>query len=145
MYTEVGEIWASVQGTSGRDEVMRSWGKWPAVSTRVNYASHVSPANKVTSLNTFTPSHGKTKHCWSSSESIDIKPESCICRSFRDDVSKICDDSFVPRWRKLKNHEHATCYVIGCEMPTQKVTKLVNKASLRDFFALQTKMLSPVI
>ena len=30
-------------------------------------------------------------------------------------------------------------------MPIQKVTKLVNKASLRDFFALQTKMLSPVI
>ena len=62
--------------------------------------------------------------------STDIKLDSCICRS----CSNICDDSFVPRWRKLRNGEHAKCYVLGCQNAVHKVTKLVNKASLRNFF-----------
>ena len=51
--------------------------------------------------------------------------------------------SFIPRRRKLKNHEHATCYVIGCEMPIHKVTKLVNKASLCDFFCTPDENADP--
>ena len=40
---------------------------------------------------------------------IDIKPDSCICRSCRDDVNKIDNPSFTPRWRKSKTTCNASC------------------------------------
>ena len=32
--------------------------------------------------------------------SLNIQPESCICRPCRNDVSHISEDGFIPRWRK---------------------------------------------
>ena len=75
--------------------------------------------------------------------SFDIQPDSCICRLCRDDVSKINYDGFIPRWKKMKRHEHAKCYIFGCKNSVYKVMKLVNKAGVCDFFGVQIKNTEP--
>ena len=43
---------------------------------------------------------------------LDIRPESCICRPCRNEVSDIGSDGFTPRWRK--NNIMVKCFVSGC-------------------------------
>ena len=69
--------------------------------------------------------------------SVDIQPDSCICRPCRDDVSKIHTANFTPRWRKLKVHEKPECYIPGCSNIASKVTKLTTKASMCDLLGVQ--------
>ena len=67
--------------------------------------------------------------------SLDIQPDSCICRRCRDDISKLSQSNFIPRWRKQsKSHDH--CYVPGCNLPSQKLTKQVSKEKLCNFFSV---------
>ena len=75
--------------------------------------------------------------------SLDIQPDSCICRLCRDDVSKICNDGYIPRWRKLKRHECAHCSILGCTNSVSKVTKLVAKANLCDILGVEIENAEP--
>ena len=67
---------------------------------------------------------------------INIEPDSCICRLCRDDVSKICDPDYVPRWNKAKKSDYTNCFIPGCNNSVHKVTKLVGKQSLCNFFGV---------
>ena len=69
--------------------------------------------------------------------SIAIQLDSCICRPCRDDISKITNHGFVPRWRKVKRSQH--CYVPGCSDSVQRVTKLVDKETLCHILDIQTE------
>ena len=68
--------------------------------------------------------------------SIDVQPDSCICRLCRDDVSKISDENFIPRWKRLRNVDNDTCYVHGCKNAVHKVTKVATRTQVCDFFKL---------
>ena len=49
-----------------------------------------------------------------------IEPSSCICRNCRDDLSKLSESSFIPRWRK--NRERSECSVPEGSIFPQKVS-----------------------
>ena len=71
-----------------------------------------------------------------SEPSLDILPDSCICRLCRDDLSKLGSEGHTPRWRKMKqNNVKRVCYVSGCSNPSSKVTQLANKATLDMLFS----------
>ena len=44
--------------------------------------------------------------------SLDVQPDSCICRLCRDDISKIDDDNFMPRWRKNNQKINVSCLIV---------------------------------
>ena len=70
-------------------------------------------------------------------QSIDIQPESCICRLCRNDVNKLCQEGFVPRWRENTGTGTGTvrvCYIPGCTSTDVKVTKAVSPHELLQFF-----------
>ena len=84
--------------------------------------------------------HPKT---WKNRASIDklrelepnIQLDSCICRQCKDDVHKLSQSGFIPRWiKKSSPHEH--CCVPECANPAQKVTKLVNNEQLCKIFSM---------
>ena len=56
---------------------------------------------------------------------LDIKPESCICRNCRLDVSCIGESGFIPRWRKMNdpNKIEQQCYVSQCNECVCKITR----------------------
>ena len=56
--------------------------------------------------------------------------DSCVCRLCRDDISRLCDDAFVPRWNRLKVIENSTCYIQGCTNTVHRVTKVVSRPEL---------------
>lgn len=73
--------------------------------------------------------------------SLAIRLDSCICRPCRDDISKITNHGFVPRWRKVKGSQH--CYVPGCSDSVQRVTKLADKESLCAILDIHTENAAP--
>ena len=77
--------------------------------------------------------------------SLDILPETCICRLCRDDLSKLGDEDHTPRWKKLnKTRDKKTCYVSGCSGASYKVTKLASKATLDKLFDTPCENESPI-
>ena len=74
--------------------------------------------------------------------SLNIQPESCICRPCRNDVSRISEDGFIPRWRKQTNKGSIECCVPNCTNNVYKVTKLVDKISVYNFFCGQDENVS---
>ena len=63
-----------------------------------------------------------------------IEPSSCICCNCRDDLSKLSESSFIPRWRK--NRERSECSVPECSIFPQKVTKLVTMEQICTIFSM---------
>ena len=63
-----------------------------------------------------------------------IEPSSCICRNCRDDLSKLSESSFIPRWRE--NRERSECSVPECSIFPQKVTKLVTMEQICTIFSM---------
>ena len=86
--------------------------------------------------------HPKT---WKSTASMDILRElepalgiqldSCICRRCRNDVRRLSEPGFIPRWRK-ESLPHKHCCVPECVNPAQKLTKLVNNEQLWRQFSM---------
>ena len=76
---------------------------------------------------------------------INIQPDSCICRLCKDDVSKIHNADYVPRWNRAKKQEYANCFIPGCNNSVHRVTKLVDKQSLCGFSELKLQMLRVVM
>ena len=70
---------------------------------------------------------------------LDINPESCICRSCRNDVNNIGDDKFVPRWRKHTITTEKNCYVPGCNSTASKVTKMTDRATVHTFYCSENE------
>ena len=68
---------------------------------------------------------------------IDIKPDSCICRSCRDDVNKIDNPSFTPRWRKSKTASKAHCRIPGCSNAADRVTKITNRPTMCELLGAE--------
>ena len=67
--------------------------------------------------------------------SLEIQPDSCICRLCRDDMKNINDEGFTPRWRKVaKKSEIKMCCVPGCVQLFKKNTKLVNREAIVSLF-----------
>ena len=54
----------------------------------------------------------------------------------RDDVCKIHDADYVPKWNKVKKQKYTNCFIPGCNSSESlySVTKLVGEQSLCDFF-----------
>ena len=76
--------------------------------------------------------------------SINIQPESCICRPCRNEINNISEDGFIPRWRKLMNKCTQTkCCVPNCTSNVHKVTKLVDKVTVSKFFNAQNENTEP--
>ena len=71
-----------------------------------------------------------------SEPSLDILPESCICRPCRDDLSKLGNKGHVPRWRKKSSKE--ICCVPGCTNPSFRVTQVAGKATLEQLFGISS-------
>ena len=61
--------------------------------------------------------------------SLDLQLDSCICRRCRDDVRRLSESGFIPRWRK-KSSPHKHC----CD--AEKITKLVNHEQICEFFSM---------
>ena len=64
-----------------------------------------------------------------------IQPDSCICRCCRDDISKLSEPGFTPRWRKHSAINECCC-VPNCSTSPQKVTKLVTREELCHIFSI---------
>ena len=76
--------------------------------------------------------------------SLDVKPESCICRNCRTDVSSIGKPGFVPRWRKSTPVEITRqCYVSECTESVSKVTTLADKSSICHMFDTELENSQP--
>ena len=70
--------------------------------------------------------------------SLNIQPESCICKSCRNDISHISEDGFIPRWRKVvSNKSESECCVPACTNNVYRITKLVDTTSVCKFFSEQ--------
>lgn len=65
---------------------------------------------------------------------VDIQLDSCICRLCRDDVSRICNETFVPRWKRCTNN--SKCYIHGCKNAVHRVTKVATRTEVCDFFGM---------
>ena len=63
-----------------------------------------------------------------------LEPMLAICRNCRDDLSKLSESSFIPRWRK--NRERSECSVPECSIFPQKVTKLVTREQICTIFSI---------
>ena len=59
--------------------------------------------------------------------SVNVQLDSCICRPCRDDISRLHDDKFVPRWKRL-NNEGIECYIQECKNSVYRVTNVVTKS-----------------
>ena len=66
---------------------------------------------------------------------LSIDPTSCICRNCRDDICRLSEPSFVPRWKRSHTASDK-CSIPECSDPSYKVTKLVTSDQLCDAFAL---------
>ena len=60
--------------------------------------------------------------------SLNIQPDSCICRLCRDDINKIVDENFIPRWKK--RDQKKLCAVPKCANFSTKCTQMVNRSTL---------------
>lgn len=68
--------------------------------------------------------------------SLDIQPDSCICRPCRNELLKdFTEVGFVPRWRKVDKSPTLTCFVPGCINSATRMTKLASKETLSKFFS----------
>lgn len=65
---------------------------------------------------------------------LSIEPTSCIYRNCRDDICRLSEPSFVPRWKKL--HNDNKCFLPECNNPAHKVTKLATSDKLCDVFMM---------
>ena len=54
---------------------------------------------------------------------LSIEPTSCICRNCRDDICRLSESSFVPRWKKSHN-DSDKCSIPECDKLAYKVTNL---------------------
>ncbi len=78
--------------------------------------------------------------------SLNILPETCICRLCRDDLSKLDDIDYIPRWIKIsQTRDKKTCYVPGCSASCYKVTKLASEATLNRLFDAPCENESPLL
>ena len=78
--------------------------------------------------------------------SLNIKPESCICRNCRQDVSCLGESGVIPRWRKINNPDEIEkqCYVSQCNeheckittLSECKITTLSDKATICSLFGM---------
>ena len=77
---------------------------------------------------------------------LDIQPNSCICRGCRNDINSIGKDSFVPRWRKDRNLEGTAneCYVSDCMENACKVTTLADKSTACSLFHMELENSEPI-
>ena len=75
--------------------------------------------------------------------SLDIKPDSCICRNCRNDVSSIGKSGFVPRWRKESAAESVAesdaceaiqCCVRGCKNSECRIAKVIHESIVCTVF-----------
>lgn len=66
-----------------------------------------------------------------------IQPESCICRLCRDDVSRIHNAYFIPRWRKTNQTTKPQCCHPDCGNTSYKTTKLATKARVFELLNVQ--------
>ena len=57
----------------------------------------------------------------------DIQPDSCICRPCRDDVNKIKNPGYIPRWKRSSKPESKCCYPDCKNVSKKKTTKLANQ------------------
>ena len=70
--------------------------------------------------------------------SLNIQPESCICPQCRNDVRKLGNDSIPTRWRKNSSVTVKNCYIHCCTNVDIKVTKLMERQAIVEFFACNT-------
>ena len=78
--------------------------------------------------------------------SLDILPETCICRLCRDDLSKLDHKDYTPRWIKIsQTRDKKTCCVSGCSAACYKVTKLASKVTLNKLFDTPCENESPLL
>jgi len=70
---------------------------------------------------------------------LDIQPDTCICRLCRDDIGKINDENFTPRWRKNNNNK-MLCIVPECNQVSSKTTKLVDHSTLCSLLHIDLSM-----
>ena len=73
---------------------------------------------------------------------VEIQPDSCICRCCRDDISKLSEPGFTPRWRKHSAIDECCC-VPNCRTSPQKVTKLVTREELCHIFSISDQEILP--
>lgn len=64
---------------------------------------------------------------------LGIRPDSCICRPCRNEVSGIGNENFTPRWRK-NAAVIVKCFVLGCSRGDIKVNKIADRETLQAFF-----------
>ena len=84
--------------------------------------------------------HSLLKRLQEYEPTLDIRPESCICRPCRNEVSDIGSDGFTPRWRK--NNIMVKCFVSGCTGTDIKITKITDRETLQAFFCGSENALS---
>jgi len=83
----------------------------------------------------------------SSEPSLNILPESCICRLCRDDLSKLGNEGHIPRWRNIevkRGTGNKICYVPACSNSSFKVTQVANKTTLEQLFDISSENIPPV-
>jgi len=83
----------------------------------------------------------------SSEPSLNILPESCICRLCRDDLSKLGNEGHIPRWRNIEvkmGTGTKICYVPACSNPSFKVTQVANKTTLEKLLDISSENMPPV-
>lgn len=69
-----------------------------------------------------------------------------ICRLCRDDLSKLDDEGYTPRWIKMsQSRDKKICYVPGCSAACYKVTKFASKATLNQLFDTPCENESPLL
>ena len=67
--------------------------------------------------------------------SVDIQSDSCICRPCRDDISKISNSGFVPRWRKLKrSYKHCLDVIVQLSPFSSVELRLLDIQALNSAF-----------
>ena len=83
---------------------------------------------------------------WEFELALDIKPESCICRNCRLDMSCIDESDFIPRWRKMNdpNEIEQQCYVSQCNECVCKITTLSDKSTICSSFGMDKENPEPI-
>ena len=109
------------------------------MSIFVNIVSHVSFIKKGNQSKYFHPKTWKDPSllpCLQEYEPLlKIELDSCICRSCNNDIKCLSRDGFVPRWRKSQSNSSVrVCVVPGCNDIVYKVTRLVDRVTVSNFF-----------
>ena len=74
--------------------------------------------------------------------SLDIEPQSCICRPCRNELNEVKDitnTGFVPRWRKSNKGITKSCAIPECANTAQKITKLANRSTILQLFSIENE------